>query len=781
MSRLAILCVDDEKSILDSLQIELEATLGDKYLIELAQSGQEALEVISELVADHYEIALIIADYIMPGIKGDELLIRIHEQFPKTIKIMLTGQADITAIGNAINKANLYRYLTKPWQAEDLILTVKEGIYRYCFEQQLETINAQQATLIAELYESENQLKQFLEAVPIGIFITDAQGTPHYINQMGQKITATDETPNISIETLLQTYQAYIANTDEIYPLEKTPIWKALHGESVTIDDMELKTFDRTIPVEARGTPIYDQDGNIIYGIVAFQDITDRKQTQKVLSDYNSTLENQISERTAALQEAKEAAETANKAKSAFLAHMSHELRTPLNAILGFAQLMERETNLTSRQQEYLATINRSGEHLLNLINDVLEMSKIEAGRTVVHPVAFDLYRLLQTLQEMFQSRAEAKQLLLQFQIVADLPRYIITDEGKLRQVLINLLSNAVKFTQKGEIICRVVWEKPKTTEKGQQIKLFFEIEDTGQGISSEEMKHLFQPFVQTASGIHTKEGTGLGLAISRQFVQLMEGNIKISSILGKGSNFRFDVTAKLADSSMIMIPSAQRVLQIAPDQPQYRILIVDDQLENCNLIAQLLDSVGFETRTASNGEIAITTWQTWQPALIWMDMRMPILDGYEATRRIRQLESQSHTVIIALTASTFDEQQSECLAVGCDDFVGKPFREQDIFDKMSQYLGVRYLYAESTTPVLSLTSLCQLKGDTLKPSDLAIMPPLWRDQLYQAATRVNAKLLCQLIQQIPPENKNLADALTELTRQFRFDLIVELTQSKNE
>jgi CheY-like chemotaxis protein len=229
----------------------------------------------------------------------------------------------------------------------------------------------------------------------------------------------------------------------------------------------------------------------------------------------------------------------------------------------------------------------------------------------------------------------------------------------------------------------------------------------------------------------------------------------------------------------MILIPSTKRVLQLAPDEPQYRILIVDDQLENCNLIAQLLDSVGFATRTAYNGEEAIVTWQIWQPALIWMDMRMPVLDGYEATRTIRQLESATHTFIIALTASTFDEQQNLCLAVGCDDFVGKPFREQEIFDKMSHYLGVRYLYAETTSPSASLATHCPLKADSLTPSDLAVMPAPWRNELHQAAMRVNAKLLNQLIQQIPPENHPLADALSELTRQFRFDLLVELTRAK--
>lgn len=357
-----------------------------------------------------------------------------------------------------------------------------------------------------------------------------------------------------------------------------------------------------------------------------------------------------------ALRFAKEAAEAANHAKSAFLANMSHELRTPLNAILGFAQLMGRDAALTSRQGESLEIINRSGEHLLNLINDVLEMSKIEAGRITLNPERFDLRRLLQTLQEMFQIRAEAKHLSLQFDLAAELPQYVLTDEGKLRQVLINLLSNAVKFTDKGKVTLRAGKE-----DKGNSTYLYFEIEDTGTGIAPEEIDSLFQPFVQTTSGTQAREGTGLGLTISRQFVQLMKGDIQLTSTLGQGSIFRFDIQVTAVEQPETpQQVSRGRVLRLAFDQPIYRILVVDDRLENRLLIEQLLQTVGFETMTASDGQEAIAAWQTWHPDLILMDMWMPVMDGYQATRQIRVLEklqpNSTHTAIVALTASAFEE-----------------------------------------------------------------------------------------------------------------------------
>ncbi|MFB2835300.1 PAS domain S-box protein [Floridanema evergladense] len=484
-----------------------------------------------------------------------------------------------------------------------------------------------------------------------------------------------------------------------------------------------------------------------------------------------------------ALRVAKEAAEAANTAKSTFLANMSHELRTPLNAILGFAQLMERDAALTARQKASLATINRSGEHLLTLINDVLEMSKIEAGRTVLHSIPFDLHRLLQTLQEMFQARAEAKQLSLEFDIATNLPQYVFTDEGKLRQVLINLLSNAVKFTETGKVSLRAsanpINQELSERNKHDQITLYFEVQDTGRGIAPEEIDNLFQPFVQTTSGAQAREGTGLGLTISRQFTRLMGGDIYVKSILGVGSTFSFDIKIALAESSEVApLSTNRRVLKIAPNQPNYRILVVDDRSENRDIIAQLLGSIGFEVRTANNGQEAIACWENWQPHLIWMDMRMPIMDGYEATRQIRNKANNSSifTKIIALTASAFEEQRTTIITAGCDDLVSKPFREQVIFDKLTEHIGVRFIYAEESENQKAEETV--VSGKDLKPSDLSVMPSEWLAELHQASLEVDAEKINQLITQIPPSHQLLIEGLTDLVRRFCFDEIYELTEN---
>lgn len=481
-----------------------------------------------------------------------------------------------------------------------------------------------------------------------------------------------------------------------------------------------------------------------------------------------------------ALRVAKVAAETANRSKSAFLANMSHELRTPLNAILGFAQLMERDNTLNQRQRDSLATINRSGEHLLNLINDVLEMSKIEAGRIILNPVSFDLHRLLQTIKEMFQVRAEAKKLLISFELAPDLPQYILTDEGKLRQVVINLLGNAIKFTKTGGVTLRVGMKNSHF--------LHFEIEDTGTGIATEDLDQLFQPFVQTASGAQVREGTGLGLTISRQFVQLMGGDIYINSVVNKGSTFAFDVKIELALPKEVAPQTLkQKAIALAPGQPVYKILVVDDRQENCDLLTQLLISVGFEARAAANGIEAIDLWQTWHPHLIWMDMRMPVMDGYEATRQIRAIEEEmgrgrenSHTVIIALTASAFEEQRSHILAAGCDDLIRKPFREEVIFNKMAEYLQLQYIYASEQEYVEHPTIANTSELEQLKPQSLLVMPSEWRVALEQAAVEVDAELITLLIQQIPETYFTLVQGLADLVERFCFDEIIDLVQGGN-
>ncbi len=473
------------------------------------------------------------------------------------------------------------------------------------------------------------------------------------------------------------------------------------------------------------------------------------------------------------LQITAQKAETANHAKSSFLANMSHELRTPLNAILGFAQLMERDSNATEQQQNFLGIINRSSEHLLNLINDVLEMSKIEAGKTTLNLESFDLLLLLTTIQEMFQMRAIAKQLNFRAIWAEDLPRYLVGDRHKLRQVLINLLSNAIKFTQMGEVTLKV-WSKRQSHKQAQ---ICFEVSDTGQGIAPQELERLFEPFCQTNSGIVSESGTGLGLAISRQFVHLMGGEIRVTSMLDLGSSFCFNIKTFLSESTSTDSTSKKpKIRQIAPNQPEYRILVADDKTTNRQLSIELLQAVGFAPRSAKNGREAIEIWQEWQAHLIWMDMKMPLIDGYEATKYIKSQPNGSKTIIIALTASAFEEQRDQIFSAGCDDFVRKPFTEDLFFEKMARHLGVKYLYESDLLPVDSVKTVAKSSLER----DLSFLSQEWLTQLHQAAIAVDAEKIEQLISHILPTHRSIAKALLHLTHRYDFDTIIELTKAQH-
>ncbi|MBE9043199.1 response regulator [Pleurocapsales cyanobacterium LEGE 10410] len=468
-------------------------------------------------------------------------------------------------------------------------------------------------------------------------------------------------------------------------------------------------------------------------------------------------------------------AEAANRAKSLFLANMSHELRTPLNAILGFSQLMSREDTITTSQKESLDIINRSGEHLLNLINDVLEMSKIEAGKIALNNEPFDLHRLLQTIREMFQIRAEAKGLWFQFLLADRLPQYIVSDASKLRQLLINLLSNAVKFTQTGGVTLRA-FTCPSEHSANGKAQLCFEIADTGRGIAPEELPQLFDPFVQTASGIQSKGGTGLGLAISRQFAELMGGTIRATSSLGEGSTFAFDIQVELADSPTRDLSSTKQIKQLAPGQASYRIAVIDDHETNRLALTRLLQAFGSKPRTAANGVEAIALWQDWQPDLIWMDMKMPQMDGYEATKQIKQQSNLKQTVIIALTTSAFEEQREKILQAGCDDFVAKPFTERVIVDKLTQHLGVKFTYqAEHNAEA---NKIARESTKSISAKDLNLLPSELIAKLNRAAIAVDAEQIEQIIAQIPRERQYVAQAIAQMLAQYDFDAIIDLTES---
>ena len=513
--------------------------------------------------------------------------------------------------------------------------------------------------------------------------------------------------------------------------------------------------------IQDRGQALWDEQGNPVRILGSHTDISDRKQAEL------------------ALQQAKEAADRANRAKSEFLANMSHELRTPLNAILGFSQLMYRSTCLSADQQENLGIIMRSGEHLLTLINQVLDLSKIEAGRLTLNEQNFDMYRLLDDLEDMFHLRAEDKQLQLLFERSPDVPQYVRTDEVKLRQVLINLLNNAIKFTEAGGVSVRVVTKLNVETLKVesydlQPSTLRFEVEDTGVGIAPEELEHLFEAFVQTKTGKASQEGTGLGLAIARKFVQLMGGEITVTSDVGRGSLFKFDIQVSVVEAPDFLIKEpTRRVIALEPNQPCYRILIVDDRWENRQLLLKLLYSFGFELKEASNGMEALKIWEQWQPHLIWMDMRMPVMDGYEATQRIKATTKGQATAVIALTASTLEEERAVILSAGCDDFVRKPFREIEIFETIQKHLGVRYIYEESTD---SLSSEAD-NPNSLTSSAFATVPSEWLTNLKQAATCIDMDQIDNLIAEIRSHNATLAEGLAMLAADFKYDQILNLIE----
>jgi len=417
------------------------------------------------------------------------------------------------------------------------------------------------------------------------------------------------------------------------------------------------------------------------------------------------------------LAEAKKAADTANKAKSEFLANMSHELRTPLNAILGYTQLFKRDETLTQKQLDAIGIIHHSGEHLLLMINDILDLSKIEARRMELEPHSFHLHQCLQSLADMTRVRVDQKGIAFRYEVTSELPDDVYGDETRLRQILLNLLGNAVKFTEEGEVVFRVEKHPPTPLEgelhplksplEGGRGVLRFQIEDTGIGISPERFDEIFEPFHQVADRRIQAEGTGLGLAISRNLVRMMGSELHVKSTEGQGSTSWFEVDFPVIEE--IIEDEVKSYCNIigfksSSKQTHSRILVVDDYETNRLVLKELLTSIGFEIIEAINGHEAFSKAQEAHPDLILLDLVMPEMNGVEVVRQLRKIPALRNVPVIAVSASVHEETRQESLAAGCNDFIIKPFHADSLFECLQTYLDLEWIYRESSAPEAGVT-----------------------------------------------------------------------------
>lgn len=553
------------------------------------------------------------------------------------------------------------KYYGRVWSFHDITIRKKSEEELNNYHEHLEELVKERTN---ELARERNMLRTLIDTLPDEIYAKDGEGRfimANYPVLRSFRLSAFNDILGKTDFDFLPKEEAMKAYAKEHSVLQHG-------GQMINYGDHIIDSVGKIRWLAVTKAPMRDKEGNITGLVGINRDITYFKEAEE------------------ALKKAKEAAEAANIAKSTFLSNMSHEIRTPLSAILGFSELMQRDDNLTKKHIDWLKTINRSGEHLLSLINDILEVSRIEAGRIAFNPSNFNLHALLHDMEAMFRIKTDAKNLTLLFEFSDDLPGYIVTDEGKLKQIIINLVGNAVKFTKEGGVALRA-----RAKHENDKTRLVAEIEDTGPGIPEKDIDKLFRKFGQTEAGIK-EGGTGLGLAISQQYAKFMGGMITVKSEEGKGACFTLTIDIENGKEPVKEENQKRRVIGLKPGQKPYRILIADDRAANRELLRIMLTTAGFEVEEAQNGNEAIAKFKVWSPDLILMDMRMPVMDGYEAIRGIRAIEEKK-TPIIAVTASVFHEDRQVAQETGADAYLRKPFREYELFERIESCLAVQYLY----------------------------------------------------------------------------------------
>ena len=510
----------------------------------------------------------------------------------------------------------------------------------------------------------------------------------------------------------------------------------------------EIKSKDgRNLIILKNVDILYDDNGMIIGGIECFEDITEKYKAEQELI------------------ETREQALVATKAKSAFLANMSHEIRTPMNAILGFAQILERDPNLTTEQAKFVQIINSSGNHLLKLINDVLDMSKIETGSLVLNKTVFSIYNMINDIEMIFKSHAEGKGLSLLVSYEDDVPEFIITDEGKIRQIFINIVGNAIKFTESGGVGFRMGVDKQfNQAEDDDLINLVVEIEDSGLGINEKEFVNIFEPFRQSDAGFKMG-GTGLGLPLAKKFIELMGGDITLRSEVGAGTCFRLIIPVMIGKDGIEIKTKekSDKVIGIKDAMSPIRVLVADDIELNRTLLSSILEPIGFEIKEAENGQQAIDIFREWSPHIILMDMRMPVMDGYEAIRLIKGDESGKKIPIISVTASAFEDNKDEVLATGSNDYLRKPFRADELLAMLAKHLRIQYIYAEDKNDVAKVNK--EFKNF---PKEIA-------HDIQTSVEDGDVAKLKELIDNLEEIDRDAADELRLLAESYNYDKILDL------
>jgi PAS domain S-box-containing protein len=606
------------------------------------------------------------------------------------------------------------------------------------------------------IQENEERLKQLMEAIPVGVLALDADGKPFYANRGAQELLKQERLINTQIENLFELSQIRREGSDEIYPSHESPIIKALAGIDSSVNDMELNRADDKVNLQVWGRSVRNAQGNILYAIATLLDISESKQTQTELIL------------------ARQKAENANRAKSAFLANMSHEIRTPMNAILGFTQLLQMDPALGDEQQKKLKIIIQSGEHLLRLISDILEMSKIEAGHVTLEPETTDIYQILSELESIFVAKASEKNLDFMVSSAINIPRALKLDKQKLRQVLFNLLSNAFKFTPTGQIEVQV---RAQAQEK-QRYVLQFKIKDTGLGIAEEELPKVFQSFEQTNSGKQVQGGTGLGLAISQKFVQMMGGEIQVESRLNQGTCFSFSVNASLVDQPSLFEMPSTRVSDFDFSQLENpHALIVDDQLHNRAILRLMLEPYGFIITEAQNGKEALEILEKCKPSVVLLDMSMPVMDGLNCLRRIRKRPETKDLCVIMITANAFASDRQASLIAGASEFIPKPFKRGKVLETLEKHL-ISAKKQNQDRPLFLAPDKPEARPAVSAENAAERIPAGLLKHIFEAAICGDEEHLLQLIEKTKDYDQNLAQQLVIWTKNYHYEALITFLEA---